>query len=155
MLFLRVLLPQQCACRRKRFCAVARLIADGAVQERLYAHNLRVLLECHDRNALRGSRRLRGKKRRGENKRPAVGGVERKLLLLRQLQNANQWTLIGVRARQLAAVRFRRVTGELDLRAFAVFKDEEQISRVVARENGSEETFSLVEAELAGKIVSK
>ena len=62
---------------------------------------------------------------------------------------------MGISARQLAAVRFRRVAGELYLRAFAVFKDEEQISRVVARENRGKEAFSLVESKLAGKIVSK
>ena len=155
MLLLRILLPQKRARGGKRFGAVARLIADGAIGKLLHTHDLRVLFKRHDRNALRGSCRFGRKQCRGENERSAVGGIERQLLFLWQLYDRYERALVTVCAGKLSAVGLGRIAGKLDLRALAVFKDKEQIARIIARENGIEEALALVKAELAGKIVAE
>ena len=151
MLLLRILLPQKRARGGKRFGAVARLIADGAVCKRSDAHQLCVFLERHDRNALRGSCRFGRKQCRGENERSAVGGIERQLLFLWQLYDRYERALVTVCAGKLSAVGLGRIAGKLDLRALAVFKDKEQIARIneLARKQKAE---GLTEEEKAEQL---
>ena len=71
------------------------------------------------------------------------------------MEHGAQRAFVRIGAGQLAAVGLGGVAGKLHLRRLAVFKDEEQISRVVAGEDCGEEALALVKAELAGQIVAE
>ena len=115
-----------------------------------------VLPQGHHRHALGVAGGLHGQLRRGEDQSPPVGAVEHQLpLAVLEEEHGLHRALVGVGAGELAAVGLGGVAGEIHSGGFAVFKEEEQASAVVAGENDRKDALALVHGELGRQEVAQ
>ena len=155
LLFRRVLFFQQRPGGGDGLGAVAAFVDNAALGQQHRVPQRCLLFQRHHRHALRVSRGLGQELRRGEDRRPAVGGVHRHLLVRIQRHHSNKRTSVAVGAGELLPVGFGLIGGQGNLRRLAVFKEEQNKALVVPAEHQRHQILSRLEAQLLGQVIAQ